>query len=115
MPRPPTYNRKVDLNHGEVRDAIRRAGYKVEDYSRLGNGIFDLLAYTPDKTFSCWVEVKQKGETLTEAEEFFYETAPGHKVIVYGPEDAIAKLYNVRFNGVPNGIKEGMQTGGIIK
>lgn len=91
---PPTYRRRVDGNHAEVRDALRESGWTITDYSRVGSGIPDLLAYrnTDDGIWSCWVEVKQIGEKLTEAEREFFSFAPGRKMVVTGGEEAVTAL-----------------------
>lgn len=98
---PPTYRRKVDINHKEVREKLREAGWMVRDYSGVGMGFPDLLAYRVEEfykpprlviVFSVWVEVKQPKEKLTEAETFFFDHAPGPKIIAYSGQDAIDKI-----------------------
>lgn len=37
------YAKRVDANHGQIRDALRRLGYFVADMSRSGRGFPDLL------------------------------------------------------------------------
>lgn len=48
------YAKKVDSNHGQVRDDLRRAGYDVLDCSRFGGGLSDLIVRSP----LLFVEVK---------------------------------------------------------
>lgn len=35
---------KVDANHADIREALRKAGWHVEDTFKLGNGFPDLVA-----------------------------------------------------------------------
>jgi hypothetical protein len=41
---PMPYARRVDTNHAQVIDALRRCGWMVWDSSRYGHGFFDAIA-----------------------------------------------------------------------
>lgn len=63
--------KRTDENHADIRDALRKLGHKVYDYSRVGGGVADLaVKITP--TMSVWLEVKKdKKESLTDKEVIF--------------------------------------------
>lgn len=70
--RPPTYARKVDRNHGEIRDGLRAEGFSVVDTSAVGGGFPDLVVFRDD-TGMVLLEVKDghkppSGRKLTEAQ-----------------------------------------------
>jgi Holliday junction resolvase len=47
---------RVDANHGDVREALRKVGWTVVDMSGVGDGFPDLLAIKHGRTL--YVEVK---------------------------------------------------------
>jgi hypothetical protein len=85
------YARKVDRNHAEIRDAIRKAGYYVFDTHTQGCGFPDLLAVNKRGRVVLF-EVKSPGEKLTTPEQIFRETYPGALFIVQTAEQAIDYL-----------------------
>jgi hypothetical protein len=93
-----TYARRVDRNHAEVRTALRAAGWHVTDLFRVGRGVPDMLAARPG--LAVLVEVKVKGEKLTEAEEAYLKLYPGPAVVVYGAQDAVDRLAELARIGV---------------
>ena len=80
--------RRVDRNHGEIREGLRKMGYTVWDTSRLGGGFPDLLVW--DKRRLILVEVKMPGEKLTVDEETFHKLFP--VAIVHTVEEALDAL-----------------------
>jgi hypothetical protein len=53
------YAKRVDANHGEVRDGLREDGYLVEDMSHIGHGILDLAVQSPTGwPPTLWLEIK---------------------------------------------------------
>ncbi len=69
------YARKVDANHKDVREALRKAGWHVEDCSRVGGGFPDLLAIKGSRIE--FVEVKdgakvKSAQKLTPDQEKFH-------------------------------------------
>jgi hypothetical protein len=70
------YAKRVDGNHAQIRDGLRKAGYRVRDHSALGDGIPDLcvLAVAP-LGISLHLEVKDPNNPnkarhqLTDAEK----------------------------------------------
>ena len=85
---------KVDGNHGEVIKALREAGCRVFDTSRVGGGFPDALVATPAGSLLL-MEIKDGSlspskRRLTEAEEKFFATFGGHCVIAESAEDALA-------------------------
>jgi hypothetical protein len=60
---------RVDENHGEIRDALRKAGVIVFDASHIGQGFPDLACSF--KGFTMLVEVKMPKGKLTRDQERF--------------------------------------------
>ena len=50
------YARKVDRNHGDVREALRKAGWLVVDTARVGSGFPDLIACKGTRIEFCEVK-----------------------------------------------------------
>lgn len=77
---------KVDENHGEIRDALRKAGLNVEDTSGAGNGFPDLVVYWRRQIL--FVEVKDgskppSARKLTPDQVKFHDRALAHGVVVH--------------------------------
>ena len=89
------YARKIDATHRSIRDALRKAGYAVEDTSRVGGGFFDLIATKHHRAF--FIECKSdkkvrrnRREGLSEAQVDFMARWQGPSIIVTeSPEDAL--------------------------
>jgi len=62
---------RVDRNHAEIVDALRKCGARVLDLSRVGRGCPDLLVHVG--RLLVLVEVKTPQGTWTEAQERFRE------------------------------------------
>jgi hypothetical protein len=77
-----------DANHGEIRDSLRKAGYRVWDMGDVGGGFPDLLVLSKSK-IGVLFEVKVKGEKLTKQELKFHSEYEGALGIVYSAEQAI--------------------------
>lgn len=84
-----TRARRVDRNHGEIRDGLRWAGFDTFDCSRFGDGFPDLLVRGPDERLVL-MEVKMPGEKLTVAERVFGLRFAVH--VVHSIEEALACL-----------------------
>jgi Holliday junction resolvase len=78
---------RIDLNHGEVVDALRKVGVSVVSLASVGNGIPDLLAAKNDKVWL--IEVKGPKGKLTPAQVEFMATWPGVVHIVRSVDDAL--------------------------
>ena len=83
---------KVDANHSEIVQDLRRYGFDVYDMSRVGQGFPDLLVCAHKK----WIllEVKDGAKSpserrLTEAQERFHKTCKGPLAVVLSRDDAI--------------------------
>lgn len=88
---------RVDRNHGEVREALRKAGFVVVDTYNVGGGFPDLCVgiVREQDTVTVLLEVKdgQKPESarqLKPDQRKFFRTFPGPKAIVYTPEEAVS-------------------------
>jgi hypothetical protein len=71
------YAKRVDANHGDIRDGLRGDGYIVEDLSHVGHGVSDLAVQSQAGwPPTLWVEVKDgdkppSARKLTPDEEKF--------------------------------------------
>jgi len=83
-----TWRRRVDRNHAEIRDGLRRCGYSVWDCSRFGDGFPDLLLRVGGAVLL--LEVKMPREGLTPKEEAFGAIFPVH--VVHSLEEALLHL-----------------------
>lgn len=82
---------RIDLNHRIIREGLRRMGYFVVDSSRLGRGFPDLVVIGRGQV--ALLEVKQPGEKLTPAEEYFFTRAGGCPVwVVHSLEESVERL-----------------------
>ena len=86
---------KVDLNHGEIVDALRKCGVSVQSLASIGNGCPDLLCAKPD---GMWlIEVKgPKGRTNI-AQQKFIADWHGPVYIARTVDDAL-KIVGVRLS-----------------
>ena len=89
-----TYAKRVDNNHAEIRDGVRAAGYNVLDLSKAGCGVPDVLAISKAGA-SVFMEIKQPGCKLTDAERKFHATYTGLIFVVFSLEDALEKLETI--------------------
>ncbi|MHA2136009.1 MAG: hypothetical protein ACW99J_19285 [Candidatus Thorarchaeota archaeon] len=83
-----TYAKKVDANHGEIREGLREGGYHVIDTSPVGKDFPDLLAVSKAGV-TVLLEVKTPGEYPTEGQCRFLFRYPGAASLVFGIEDAL--------------------------
>ncbi len=81
---------RVDNNHADIRDGLRRAGYFVADTSRLGGGFPDMVVESKavDPVYIL-LEVKSPGGKLTPDEKKFHNKSRGPLKIVYTMEGAL--------------------------
>lgn len=84
--------RKVDTNHGEIRDILRDMGYKVFDTHELGGGFPDLCVLTRTGVIIL-LEVKTPGGRLTDDErQFIQEWKNAPVFVVTSASEAIEKV-----------------------
>lgn len=83
------YAKRTDVNHAEIREGLRSAGYPVLDLSGCGNGVPDLaVLVAPAK--SVFLEVKKDSkERLTSAEETWFKFNGERSHIVWTLEQAL--------------------------
>jgi hypothetical protein len=87
--------KRVDGNHGEVRDHLRAVGWRIYDSSGFGRGFPDFVASR--RGFTALVEVKDGSKVpsarkLTDAQEKFWKVWPGVKIVAKSPQDAERQL-----------------------
>jgi len=82
---------KVDANHAEIRDTLRKLGATVYDMSGVGRGLPDLLVTVRGKKNGrgrdLWVEVKDgrkppSGRRLTKAQAVVHAAWEGAPIVV---------------------------------
>ena len=83
---------RTDGNHGEIREAFRKLGYKVADTSRLGDGFPDLCISS--NMITALIEVKDSAKPksarkLTDDEREFMEGWAGLYFVVESMEDVV--------------------------
>ena len=61
---------RVDTNHSDIVEALRRCGWRVTSLASLGGGVPDLLVYRTGQPLRL-LEVKAKGGVITKAQEDF--------------------------------------------
>lgn len=71
------FAKRVDGNHKEIRDALRKVGYKVRDYSKCGMGVPDLCVMVLPG-YPLFLEIKDPKQNnfhqqLSEAEKEWME------------------------------------------
>jgi hypothetical protein len=70
---------KVDLNHGEIMEAVRTAGWVARSTAMVGDSFPDVCAAKGGVTVL--LEVKSAGEKLTKGQEEFRATWPGAVIV----------------------------------
>lgn len=82
---------RVDNNHKQIVEALRKCGFSVVSLHQVGKGVPDLLV---GKGGSTWiVELKSKGGKLGDDQKKFIEEWRGSPVVVaYTFEEALASL-----------------------
>jgi Holliday junction resolvase len=86
---------KVDANHAEIRDGMRKAGFAVFDCAGLGRGLPDLIAVKAGRVV--FIEVKDGSKVpsarkLTEAQQKVHAafTANGYPIqVITSVEEAV--------------------------
>ncbi len=78
---------KVDANHGEIVEALRKAGYFVQSLAAIGGGCPDLLVACGRR----WMvmEVKDLGGKLTPDQKIWHATCEAPVPTVRTPEQAL--------------------------
>lgn len=82
-----SYAKKVDGNHGEIREELRKCGIFVQDTHELGHGCPDLL--TRNHGTWEWWEIKMPGEELTEDEIRWWQKVGRKPQILRSKEEAL--------------------------
>lgn len=80
---------RVDGNHGDIVDALRKTGWQVVSLATIGNGVPDLLAYRTGQPLRL-LEVKAKGGVITPLQERFI--AQGWPVTIVRSVDDVLDL-----------------------
>lgn len=83
---------RVDDNHVEIVAALRRVGCMVVSLAPLGNGVPDLLCARAGRMYLLEVKDGRKrpsARRLTDDEERFRATWPGHWALVENVNDAL--------------------------
>ena len=81
---------KVDGNHGEIMDALHNAGIAAKSLAPMGKGYPDAIASL--RSYTCLLEFKVPGGSLTEAQIRFLESWPGDIWVVENGPQAVEKV-----------------------
>lgn len=87
------YDKRIDGNHKEIREGLRKAGYKVRDQGRLGGGVPDLCVLVKPG-LSLHLEVKDptkppSATKLTVEEEEWMEFNAWNTRVVFSLHEAL--------------------------
>lgn len=83
-------NAKVDSNHKEIVDALRKAGYSVVSLARIGGGCPDLLIGRAGKNYL--LEVKDRLGKLNDTQKVWHTAWRGQVEVVHSAEEAFQVL-----------------------
>jgi len=86
--------KRRDINHVEIRDGLRQAGYYIDDTADHGHGFPDLLSVNKNGEI-IMLEVKQPGAKLTADEVEYHKHFPGPLYIVRSLEMALDLLAGI--------------------
>ena len=81
---------KVDGNHGLIMDALRKAGIAVRSTAALGDGFPDAVASL--RRYTCLLEFKGPGGSLTAGQVKFLAGWPGDVFVVSTPDEAVYQV-----------------------
>lgn len=89
---------KIDANHNEIVDALRRCGASVVSLANVGNGIPDLLVGFNGRT--CLLEIKDGSkplskQTLTEAQLNFISSWRGSSIAIVNDVDSALRILRI--------------------
>ena|SRR5579885_303872 len=93
---------KIDANHGEIVDALTKAGCSVESLASMGGGVPDLLVGRGGVNYLLEVKDGSKPpseQKLREDQRKFFQRWRGHRIIVESVGDALAAV-GLQRNGV---------------
>jgi hypothetical protein len=90
------YGKRVDGNHKEIRDGLRKVGYKVRDYSAQGDGVPDVCVMVLPG-YSLFLEIKdptkpKSDQKLTTKEEEWLQFNSSITRTVFSLEEALHVL-----------------------
>ena len=86
---------RVDATQAEVVATFRGLGWGVLDLARLGGGVPDLVAVSPDGQRTLWCEVKAPGGKLRPAQVEWAARWPATVHVLRGRDEVLA-LVGVR-------------------
>lgn len=89
-------NAKIDINHRQIVDALRKAGCSVQSLAACGQGVPDLLVGYRGKNIL--IEVKNAKGKLTDHQIEWHAKWNGQVSIVRSVEDAIDVLEMITLN-----------------
>ena len=89
---------KIDANHADIVDALRRVGASVVSLASVGNGVPDLLVGFNGRT--CLLEIKDGSkppshQTLTKAQLDFISVWRGSSIAIVNSVDGALRVLGV--------------------
>lgn len=82
---------KVDTTHGEIRNALRKAGVSLFDSSSLGRGFPDLVCSY--RGYTSLVECKTTTRDLNEPQRKFRDGWEGTVIVARSGPEAVEKFF----------------------
>ena len=81
---------KVDLNHSEIMEGVRQAGWKARSSAAIGNDFPDQIVAKGN--FTALLEVKSGSNGLTQGQQDFIDSWPGVVVVARTVEQTVMEL-----------------------
>lgn len=82
---------KVDQTHGEIRDALRKAGCRVFSLGVVGGGVPDLCVGYGG--YVALVECKTGKHGLRDSQREFIANWPGKVIVTSSPDEAVKQFF----------------------
>ena len=95
---------RLDRNHGEIVDALRKVGASVQSLASLGDGVPDILAGFRGKNYLLEVKDPLKSpsaRTLTPDQIEWHQGWNGQAVVVETTTEALTAIGAIDFDGLP--------------
>lgn len=88
--------RRVDANHGAVRDGLRACGYISQDLSQVGDGCPDLLVGAPWGQLFLLEVKSEKGKLTPDQEVWHVAWRHQRPLVVRSVADAVKQMTALR-------------------
>lgn len=83
--------KKVDLTHGEIKNALTKAGVVLHDTSMVGGGFPDFACSY--RGYCALVEAKTGSRAINERQSKFHDNWQGAVIVARSGEEAVSKFF----------------------